>query len=347
MNSQPFWANMVAAAGAGPAPIPQKSVTVEKLVKAIKYCLSPEAEESASIIAQKMREECGVKQAAMSFHSQLPRDTIECEVVKGQAAFWTYSSGGCRIRLSRVAAEILVRHHRLDSRRLKRCETRRLIIRKTHWDPFTATIAAALVTVVNVTKAVARVIIRPAKTFLRRRQADEEDGIALARSSEDGREAEHGHKPTRSYNELAARFLLAMLAAFGSLIVALLAGIAVIPFAFTEGFRSLPRLVGQDVRYIGEVRDVQSGLVLGAFLVFFMLHDSLTGLVLVPYRTVRRLGPLGLIAGVFAAVFTMGVNMIAREYPSTSLLWPLGATQTDRAANAPLHQLPRASARIL
>ncbi|RYO75320.1 hypothetical protein DL764_010490 [Monosporascus ibericus] len=52
-GSQLFWGNMVATAGAGPAPIDQKSLTIDRLVEAIQYCLTPEASEAAGQIASR------------------------------------------------------------------------------------------------------------------------------------------------------------------------------------------------------------------------------------------------------------------------------------------------------
>jgi UDP:flavonoid glycosyltransferase YjiC (YdhE family) len=42
-GDQPFWGNMVAAVGAGPNPIPHKSLTSQNLTDAISFCLNPEA----------------------------------------------------------------------------------------------------------------------------------------------------------------------------------------------------------------------------------------------------------------------------------------------------------------
>ena len=118
-NSQPFWGDMVAAAGAGPAPIPHKSLDVSQLVEAIQYCLTPQAAAAAEKLATQMRSESGVQQAVMSFHSNLPRDMLECHVIKGQPAAWTYSSKRARLRLSKAAAEVLLSHLKVDMRCLE------------------------------------------------------------------------------------------------------------------------------------------------------------------------------------------------------------------------------------
>lgn len=110
---------MVADAGAGPAPIAQKSLTVEKIAEAIRYCLTPEAATAAAEIATKMRCENGVKEAVASFHAQLPRQMLRCDVVPDHPAAWTYSHSKGRLKLSKMAAEILVSHLMIDPGRLK------------------------------------------------------------------------------------------------------------------------------------------------------------------------------------------------------------------------------------
>lgn len=110
---------MVAAAGAGPKPIPQKSLTVDNLEAAIRFCLSADAQGAAKGIASRMNVESGVKAAVASFHSKLPERTIECDIIKGQPAVWIYRKRGAQIKLSKVAAEILASHLFIDQKGLK------------------------------------------------------------------------------------------------------------------------------------------------------------------------------------------------------------------------------------
>lgn len=117
--SQPFWGDMVAAAGAGPKPIAYKSLTVDALVEAIRYCLKPEALTAANQIAEKMRAESGVEAAVASFHANLPAHRLSCDVVPDQPAAWVYKKGRTQIRLSKVAAEILSSHLMVDFKRLQ------------------------------------------------------------------------------------------------------------------------------------------------------------------------------------------------------------------------------------
>lgn len=107
-SSQPFWGNMVASAGAGPQPIPYRSLTVENLSRAIVQCLEPETRSAAQVLAAKMETEDGVRTAVASFHRHLPRD-IQCQILSDQAAAWTYKSNRTNIRLSKRTAGALIK----------------------------------------------------------------------------------------------------------------------------------------------------------------------------------------------------------------------------------------------
>lgn len=108
ISSQPFWGNMVASAGAGPQPIPYRSLTVENLSRAIVQCLEPETRSAAQVLAAKMEREDGVRTAVASFHRHLPRE-IQCQVLPDQAAAWTYKSNRTNIRLSKRTSGALIK----------------------------------------------------------------------------------------------------------------------------------------------------------------------------------------------------------------------------------------------
>lgn len=112
--SQLFWGEMVASRGLGPKPIPYKSLTTHKLADAIRFCLQPTAQSAARDVAKRMSHENGVSAAVASFHRNLPVNTMACDVLDSQAAVWQWGKGTKRpIYLSKVAAEILLDHHRL------------------------------------------------------------------------------------------------------------------------------------------------------------------------------------------------------------------------------------------
>ena len=110
---------MVSTAGAGPDPIPYKQLKVAALGQAVRFCLTPEAVRSAQGIAAKMRQDDGVKTAVASFHRNLPQDLVECDLLPEFPACWRYRLGKKRLRLSKIAAEILVEKNLLDVIKLK------------------------------------------------------------------------------------------------------------------------------------------------------------------------------------------------------------------------------------
>lgn len=118
-HSQPFWGNMVAKAGAGPEPIPHAELTVENLGQAIRYCLSQQAAEAAVSIAEQMKSEAGVRAAARSFHRQLPLELMRCDLIPTEPAVWTYSKSKRPIRLSKVAAQIVLSKTSTESKHMK------------------------------------------------------------------------------------------------------------------------------------------------------------------------------------------------------------------------------------
>ena len=106
-GDQTFWGQMIASASAGPEPIPYKGLNSRNLADAIAFCLTPEAANAAKDIAQRMRNEHGVRQAVASFHRQLPRDRMGCEIVPQRSATWLYTNCKHPIRLSSLAVENL------------------------------------------------------------------------------------------------------------------------------------------------------------------------------------------------------------------------------------------------
>ena len=119
-HSQPFWANMVAAAGAGPQPIPYKTLDSAKLAAAIRICLAPETASAGASIAARMKHECGVREAANSFHRSLPLETMSCKLMECQNVVWLWHRKNSRVlKLSDRAAFILLKHNKVDAKDLE------------------------------------------------------------------------------------------------------------------------------------------------------------------------------------------------------------------------------------
>jgi hypothetical protein len=115
---------MVAAAGAGPSPIPYRKLNVENLADALRVCLSNDARIAAQSIADRMRSESGVRRAVASFHANLPLTTMRCDILPSQPAVWLLKKGNNMIKLSKEAAGILVAQSHITWKDVKRLDFR-------------------------------------------------------------------------------------------------------------------------------------------------------------------------------------------------------------------------------
>ena len=120
-GDQAFWGQMIASANAGPPPIPHKALNSKNLADAIAFCLTPETARAASDIANRMRDEKGVQQAVASFHRQLPRELIGCDLAPRQPATWLYTRFKRPMKLSNFAVEhlCLAQEHKFKRKDLK------------------------------------------------------------------------------------------------------------------------------------------------------------------------------------------------------------------------------------
>ncbi|KAM5381425.1 hypothetical protein ACJA88_004500 [Fusarium oxysporum] len=308
-GDQPFWGNMVASAGAGPEPIPQKAITVGRLVEAIEFCSTPQAAEAAASIASKMQSENGVKQAVASFHKHLRPHVVECDIIKGLPAVWEYSRRRNTIKLSKLAADILMTHLKIDGNKLKQIETRKIIIETRRWDPLTGVLAAVLGATTDVARAAVRAVKQPVRTLSRRDQHDQRDelnSIELGATNFYIRP-----KESRSCVAVTKSAALAFVLGLGTLVKAVATAIVEIPFAFTEGLWQFPRLWGHQVRDFGVIRDWKAGLATWLLVLGFAFYDGLTGLFVQPYRGAKEDGPLGVFKGIAKAIANLHLMLLA------------------------------------
>ncbi|KAI0537387.1 putative sterol glucosyltransferase [Xylaria digitata] len=325
-GDQLFWGERVAASGAGPKPIPQQSLTVDNLVEAIRLCLKPETREAAQRIAAKMKAESGVKTAVASFHANLPVRGLQCDVLKGQTAVWTYRGKGGQIKLSKVAAEILTSHLKIDYKRLKMNETRRIIIETRHWEPITGTTAAAIGSSRDIVKAATDIIVKPAKVYRDRARdlspkasidqpgnmtvidLDDKETLGVPAKREKPRDCVN---VTKSMTAASASGVADLFKSCASTLVT-------VPYAFTEGFRNIPRLYGEDVRDIGTIRDWKSGTVAGTKVVVYGIADGISDVVMLPYRGAQQEGASGAIKGLGKGLTGISTKLFAGKSRCTS-----------------------------
>ena len=116
-GDQPFWGALVARAGAGPLPVPNKQLTADNLATAITEALKPATLQRAQELGIRINSEKGTDSGAVSFHKQLEIDTLRCLVAPSRAAVWRVKR--TTIRLSAFAATVLANEGILDFNNLK------------------------------------------------------------------------------------------------------------------------------------------------------------------------------------------------------------------------------------
>ncbi|KAL0929369.1 sterol glucosyltransferase [Colletotrichum truncatum] len=273
-GDQPFWANVVATAGAGPRPIPQKQLTVESLVEGINYTMSSTAIESAKALAHKMRQENGAETAVKSFYRWLPIDQMKCEILSNQPGRWSFNAGGVNVRLSDAAVAALVAEKRIKLGKLNPIRTREYDTDVRRWDPVTGGAASVLGTMTDFTTALGGTFIDPFKAY---KEARRNGGGVSAGSGAAAQGAAMG---------------------FGSMTGVVTKGALVnMPLALAEGLRSVPRLYGEEVENHGKVKDWQSGGVVAAKNFGHGFYDGITGFVTQPYKGAKKGGAVGFLKG--------------------------------------------------
>jgi len=139
-GDQQFWGSMIAKAGAGPAPIPFKKLTAENLATAIGDALKPETRTRAEALGANIRDEQGVDVGGKSFHEFLNTDGLRCSLAPSRVAVWR--GRRTKLRLSALAAEVLVREGALKYSDMKLYRAVEYNTEDQPWDPMSAVTSA-------------------------------------------------------------------------------------------------------------------------------------------------------------------------------------------------------------
>ncbi|KAF2179556.1 glycosyltransferase family 1 protein [Zopfia rhizophila CBS 207.26] len=235
-GDQPFWGHMVAAAGAGPKPIPFKQLNSQNLHDAISFCLNPKASAAAQGLAERIRTENGVSTAVDAFHRNLPGYQFYCDLIPDRPASWIYTKARARLKISKLAAAILVEHPKIERKHLKPLIKNPIFIENRRWDPVTAGTSSLMGTTVDMVTAAAGIFIDPVKAVKQASQSGDgvvsQAGVALAASA-------------KNVGKVNGKFFK------GTMLD--------LPFAVTEGLRAAPRLYGEDVKDHEPVTGWKSG----------------------------------------------------------------------------------------
>jgi UDP:flavonoid glycosyltransferase YjiC (YdhE family) len=116
-GDQIFWGSMVAKAGAGPPPIPNKKLTADNLAAGIEFAVRPETQARARELGEKIKLEKGADVGGKSFHQFLNTDNMRCSLAPSRVAVWRVRRS--KVRLSALAAAVLVKQGLLKYSDLK------------------------------------------------------------------------------------------------------------------------------------------------------------------------------------------------------------------------------------
>ncbi|THY82622.1 UDP-Glycosyltransferase/glycogen phosphorylase [Aureobasidium pullulans] len=299
-GDQPFSGEMIAAAGAGPKPIHHKSLTAENLKN-------------------------GVKKAVQSFHRNLPRQSIRCDMVPHLPAVWTYKVSSKRtIKLPKLAAEVLADQLEIDGKKLGMNETRSYLIENRRWDPLTGGASAAISTVYRSGMAIEDGVSKGKGKEISRiddhlsvsgtstpRSASRSNSLQPPNNHNDYMSilSEYENDDSKSIMTMRSRGLNTnkrkeninnnnIAKGFGKAGGALMKSSLVdIPFALAEGLRNAPLMYGDKHRDFGPVTDWKSGGVVAGKGLVFGIYDGISGLVTEPIKGACKEGTIGALKG--------------------------------------------------
>ncbi|OJJ01775.1 hypothetical protein ASPVEDRAFT_71789 [Aspergillus versicolor CBS 583.65] len=363
-GDQPFWGAMVAAAGAGPTPIPHKQLTVDALAAGIRYCLSEHAAEAASAIAHKMSSESGIRAAVSSFHRNLPLERLQCDLYPSQPAVWSVSVPKSRqkVKLSKFAAETLVADGMIDKKNLTIHPINPILIENRRWDPITGGASALIRTTTDLTGSLLGTFYKPVQEYQDYHEHRKDQRVS-------SRSSQVSHRPTSSASfgstskdlekekvaagagtessnttprsnqgggRLVARVAGASAKSLGSFVPTALKGMTVdIPLALTEGLRNVPRYHGEEPRDHGPVTDIKSGFAVAGNGFVWGMAEAVSDIVVKPYQGMQQDGTKGAVKGIGKGMS----NMVSKAgcamfgvliYPSAGIAKSLHASIHSR-----------------
>ncbi|KAF9009574.1 glycosyltransferase family 1 protein [Cyathus striatus] len=158
-GDQGFWGEMIHQSKAGPKPIPPHLLNAIILRNAIKYATSPPAKEAARGLAEKIREENGVRSGVESFYKHLPLLNMRCDLFSRKIAVW-WSAEHC-LKLSALAAQVLIDAGEIQEKDLQLHRTKEYESRKEITDPVSGGAGAIFWTVTHYYASIAEIFISP------------------------------------------------------------------------------------------------------------------------------------------------------------------------------------------
>lgn len=114
-GDQPFWANMIWRAGAGPKSVPFKQLTADALAENIRATQQPELQAAVKQMQAKIATEDGARDTVLDFHHKLDVDRLRCQLCPDQLAIWSVRVHGRQLLLSNRAVAVLLQQKRITA----------------------------------------------------------------------------------------------------------------------------------------------------------------------------------------------------------------------------------------
>jgi hypothetical protein len=121
-GDQFFWGNVIEKSGAGPRPLPGKSITVGQLIEAFHFVHKSTTRAAAERIRDAILKEDGCAAAVHAFHVNLPLTRMHSDLEPTFPA--CYRSDKYNIQISRPVAQVLVSAGVLEESELRRHSTK-------------------------------------------------------------------------------------------------------------------------------------------------------------------------------------------------------------------------------
>ncbi|KAJ4324887.1 hypothetical protein N0V84_003723 [Fusarium piperis] len=309
-GDQHFWGKMVSSADVGPEPVPYKYLSPEKLAEGIKFCLTDKARDAAGEIAKRIAEEGdGATNAVKEFHRQLnlkDSSILRCSILKDQTAVWELK--GTRVRLSPLAADILVDNGLLSWKRLR-------LIRHVEWndfegpgEPVTGVAGSIAGTVGEAFTGIVGVPYHWAKRTRSRRKKSKKGSTSNSKEQAkmNGNDAADSDNPVdatslhteTTIGEIRGQYVGDVASGVERTATAIAKAPVDLSMALAQGFHNAPRLYGDDtVRRPPRVTGFRSGLRAARFELVYGVYDGFTGVVRLPIRGAKENGAVGFVKG--------------------------------------------------
>ena len=260
-GDQPFWGAMVAKAGAGPSPIPNKELTSDKLAVGILKCLDPETQRRAKELGAKIESEQGTHTGAENFHDKLNVDSLRCAVAPDHIAVWRVRR--TTVKLSAFALVTLSNEGLLDPKDLKLYRPREYDCEEGPWDPISGVLSAFMGTSGELLMGVGdypKGMIRA----LRFKSSGDSSKAADAKSQLESQSHSFSHhlSSTGTHAGQASKTAaMGLTKGSGKMIGVAMKTPLDFTLGLTKGFHNAPKLYGDDtVRQTDKITGVQSGL---------------------------------------------------------------------------------------